>query len=205
MRSVNVVPFPISLSTSMDPPMRSMICLQMQSPSPVPRLLTSLCSARLSKEVNSLLYPSLLMPFPLSLIIILVRCLTTLLLLLLTSHRGLSARSGSETSQVSITLALISTLPPSSVNLRAFEVKLTTTCYRRPQSPYTCSNSREYSGAIWVVVSIYFDTARNSRLESASFKACSTEKRPLLIENELFSAFAMSRRSLMRFKRMVLL
>lgn len=65
------VPTPTLLVTFTEPPIYSIICLQMERPRPVPDLLRSLFSSSFPKSTNKFWMPSSLIPTPLSLTVIL--------------------------------------------------------------------------------------------------------------------------------------
>ena len=63
---LNLVPFPTLLFTATEPPIYSIIYLQILNPSPVPFKFICLCSFSLAKSVKSFPIFSLDMPAPLS-------------------------------------------------------------------------------------------------------------------------------------------
>ena len=72
MSIMNSVPTPSSLLTSTLPPIYSIICLQMDKPRPVPYKFLFEFSSNLLKLINSFLSPSLEMPTPVSMMLILI-------------------------------------------------------------------------------------------------------------------------------------
>ena len=67
---VNLAPFPSSLLHVTLPPIYSIICLQIESPRPVPPLFCSEFSSSFPKSLKSYFNPSFEMPFPLSIMLI---------------------------------------------------------------------------------------------------------------------------------------
>ena len=68
---LKVVPYPMTLVTSILPPIFSMIYLHILRPRPVPLWLEFWCSYKLSKFKNILSIPSCEIPYPSSMILIL--------------------------------------------------------------------------------------------------------------------------------------
>ena len=69
---MNWVPCPISLYTFTDPPIDSIICLQIESPSPVPWRFLDEDSSSFPKSINRFLSPFSEIPMPVSIMLILM-------------------------------------------------------------------------------------------------------------------------------------
>ena len=118
---MNLVPTPILLSTFVQPPICSMIFLQIDNPRPVPCLFLMELSSSLPKSMNRFFLPSSEMPIPVSMTPIWSQT-HIILSLSLTTYR-------------SMTSILIDTDPFLFVNFKALDKKFIKICKYLPSSP----------------------------------------------------------------------